>query len=416
MRRFLLLICSLLLVVTADGLPGEESALRPISLQREITRVQPMTGIVLWTTNADNRGDWIQLEYSYVRYEDVIVGPDRYDWSTIESLLDQVASRGHQAILRFYFVYPGKESAVPAHIKASPDYRGTRGVSEGKPTEFADWSSPMLQQTTLDFYSAFANRYDQDRRLAFLQTGFGLWAEYHIYDGPMELGRTFPDKDFQAQFVRHMSRIFRNTPWSVSIDAAARSRSPLAEQDELKRLPFGLFDDSFLSKGHAGYNQDCWNAFGTDRWQRQPAGGELSYYSDSDQRLALSPEGPSGIPFEELASRFHISYMIGDGQVRHQSTARVAEAGMALGYKFRVTGFRSAPGQSEVTVTNEGIAPLYHDAFVTVDEMRATESLKGLLPGDSRTFMIPAGGPSPQLSIQSDRLVTGQEIEFAASL
>jgi hypothetical protein len=416
MRFPLMLIGSGCLALLPTSLGAEEARLRAIPLSSEITHVQPMTGIVLWTTNPNNRGDWIQLEYSYLRYDDIEREPGQYDWSPVEVILEDVASRGHQAILRFYFVYPGKDSAVPAYIKALPDYNQTEGMSEGKPTTFCDWSHPTLQQATLDFYTAFAERYDRDPRLALVQTGFGLWAEYHIYDGPMELGRTFPDKAYQAKFVRHLSETFEQTPWSVSIDSAVASRSPLAEDPELSALPFGLFDDSFLSRNHGGYNTDCWTALGVDRWKRQPAGGEISYYSDHDQRHALDPEGPYQIPFESLAARFHISYMIGDGQPRYQSTQRIAQAGMALGYRFRVTAFSSAQGRSQVTITNEGIAPLYHDAFVAVDATRAEESLKGLLPGEIKTFSIPAGDTSPRLTIESDRLVPGQRIQFVASL
>ena len=34
----------------------------------------------------------------------------------------------------------------------------------------------------IDTPEEFAARYDDDPRIAFLQVGFGLWGEYHIYD------------------------------------------------------------------------------------------------------------------------------------------------------------------------------------------------------------------------------------------
>lgn len=394
----------------------DESAWRSVSVTSRVAAVQPMTGIVLWATNPRVATDAIQLEYSYLRYADIVTGPQAYDWTVVDQLLDQIAGRGHQAILRFYFEYPGKRSAEPNYLKELPDYQPTEGTSEGKPTSFADWSHPELQQATLDFYSAFAARYDQDPRLAFLQTGFGLWAEYHIYDGPMELGKTFPSKEFQTRFVRHLGSVFRQTPWSVSIDAADRSRSPLAEDRSLRDLPFGLFDDSFLCRTHGGYNRDSWLKFGVERWRRAPAGGEFSYYTQEDQRLALAPNGPHGIRFETLAAEYHLSYIIGDGQPRYQPMERIVEAGLALGYRFRVTAFQTQPGYSRVTVLNEGIAPIYHDAFVAVDGVRSDRSLRGLLPGDPLTVTLAAGGENPRLTIESDRLVPGQRIGFNASL
>ena len=89
---------------------------------------------------------------------------------------------------------------------------------------------------------------------------------------------------------------------------------------------------------------------------------------------------------------------------------------MMTGYRFRVTKFEVTGTASRVTLTNVGIAPPYHDAFVSVNGVRATKSLRGLLPSESRTFKIASGGATPKLSIESDRLVQGQQIPFEADL
>jgi cold shock CspA family protein len=67
-------------------------------------------------------------------------------------------------------------------------------------------------------------------------------------------------------------------------------------------------------------------------------------------------------------------------------------------------------------ISSMGIAPIYYDAFVTVDGVRSETFLKGLLPGQSKTFAIDAGGAAPELTIECDRLVEGQKIEFDADL
>ncbi len=388
----------------------------PVALASRITHVQPMTGIVLWTTSEHNRTASIQLEYSYMKYGDVVTDRGRYDWGVMDRLLDKVASRRHQAIVRFYFVYPGHPTTVPAYIKALPDYHETRGRSEDKPTAFPDWSHRELQEFTLDFYEKLAARYDNDPRLAFVETGFGLWAEYHIYSGPMLLGKTFPDKSFQAAFARQLGRVFRKTPWMISVDAAAASRTPFAAQRDLVEIPFGVFDDSFLCQQHAKENEPNWDFFGRDRWKLAPAGGETSYYTKHDQKEALAPAGPHGIPFEKSAHDFHITFMIANDQPRYQPMERIAAAGLACGYRFRILAFEASGSRSRVTVTNAGVAPIYHDAYLAVDGVRAERSLKGLLPGESRTDEISSGGTSPKLTIASDRLVPGQSIEFEANL
>lgn len=389
--------------------------LRPVPLKARVSGVQPMTGIALWATNDRARSAPIQLEFSYIGYAQVVRDKGEYDWGPVEKILDAVAGRKHQAVLRFHDTYVGKPTGVPAYIRALPDYRETVADSEKKRTGFPDWSHPELRRFTLEFFDRFAEKYDRDPRIAFLEVGFGLWSEYHIYDGPMELGKTFPSLEFQREFAVRLSERFRQTPWMISVDAAG-DHTPFASDKTLLALPFGVFDDSFNHAKHARVNEPNWDRLGRDRWKVAPAGGEFSFYETRDQKDALAPTGPHGVPFARQAAKFHVSFIIGDGQPRYQKPEVIREAGLACGYRFRVSGFGASEGRSEVTVRNEGIAPIYHDAYPAVGGVRARESLKGLLPGESRTFAIGAGGASPGLTIESDRLVPGQRIEYDADL
>ena len=223
-------------------------------------KVEPMTGIVFWKGERTNT-EAISLEFSYMLFNEVVKQKGDYDWSKVEDLLDEIASRKHQAILRFRFTYVGKKTSVPDYIKNLSDYEEIEGTSEGETTWFPDWRHKELQDFTLDFYQKFAERYDNDPRLAFVQIGFGLWAEYHIYDGPFILGRTFPGKDFQEKFFYKLQNSFINTPWSISIDAADDTYSPFDETPGLLKIHFGNFDDSFMSEDHGDYNEESWNFF-----------------------------------------------------------------------------------------------------------------------------------------------------------
>ena len=60
-----------------------------------------------------------------MRYSDIVTRRSTYDWSAVDKKLAQIAGRKHQAILRFYFVYPGRKTAVPAYIKALTDYNSS---------------------------------------------------------------------------------------------------------------------------------------------------------------------------------------------------------------------------------------------------------------------------------------------------
>lgn len=406
------------LITVAVGLApttGNADEFRSIPLRSRVVDVQPMTGMVLWATNEAARTAPIQLEYSYLTYDQVARARGEYNWAPVEKLLDAIAGRGHQAVLRWHDTYVGKPSGVPGYIQALPDYRGVVALSEKKRTGFPDWSHPELRRFTLEFFERFAAKYDRDPRLAFLEVGFGLWSEYHIYDGPMELGKTFPALEYQREFARAMAANFRQTPWMISVDAAGE-HAPFATDPKLLALPFGEFDDSFNHVRHAEENEPNWDRLGRDRWQVAPAGGEFSFFEPKDQQQALAPTGPHGIPFARQASKFHISFLIADGQPRYQPPAQIRAAGLACGYRFRVTQFLAGADRAEITVENTGIAPIYYDAFPAINGVRSLDSLKGLLPGRNRVFRVGAGGAAPTLTIESDRLVRGQRIGFDADL
>ena len=108
--------------------------------------------------------------------------------------------------------------------------------------------------------------------------------------------------------------------------------------------------------------------------------------------------------------------MIGNDQPSYQTTERIKAAGMANGYRFKITSFTANASQAAVAVTNTGIAPIYYDAYIAVNGVRASESLKGLLPGEEVSYVVASGGSSPSLTIESDRLVSGQVIQFEADL
>lgn len=405
-----------------------EAAYAPVPLQSSIDRVQPMTGIVLWNDNTGDLaalGDDVQLEFAYFKYSQVSNDQGVYDWSAVDARLASAAARGHQMIMRFHDTYPGETAiSIPAYVANAPGYELAYHSVEGQQTFVPDWRSTLLQQFMLEFYTRFAQRYDLDPRLAFVQVGFGSYAEYHLWDGPLTLGRTFPSKAFQQQFLEHLGAAFAQTPWSLSIDAASGTYSPFSAVPALRELRFGLFDDSFMHETHSEddqeYNRASWLFFGAQRHHDAPAGGEFNYYSDYDQEHVLdTPDGAWGRSFESFAAQYHVSYMIGNDQPRYQPRARIRQAAMATGYAFRVTALSSNGECARVTVRNEGVAPIYYDAWPAANGQRTGASLKGLLPGAERTGEACIGPHDPgllEIAIDSDRLVPGQQIQFNASL
>lgn len=388
---------------------SRESKFQDIPLTSQITRVQPMTGIVFWEELKNKETDAIQMEYSYMRYNDVTKEKGVYDWAIVEKKLNSVASRAHQAILRFWDTYPGHQSTVPDYIKALPDYNNIVAKSENRDTGFPDWSHPEYQRFFLEFYQKFAEKYDNDPRLAFLETGFGLWSEYHIYDPEEIPGKNFPSKDFQEKFFRHLASVFHYTPWMISQDAHPEARSPFTGKPDLLKIKFGIFDDSFHLAWKPGYNYEGWEFFGLTRYKESPAGGEI-LFPDKDQ----SDYVDSNWVME--SRRFGITFMICEQWLKWISIDRIREHSMVCGYKFQVIDFKTNDNSAIVTVKNTGVAPVYYDAFVTVNGIRSTETLKFLQAGNSHQYLVQTGGKTPRLAIECDHLLPGQKIEYDADI
>ena len=402
-----------------DPKPVEEAVRVP--LQSAITHVQPMTGIVLWNTSGSVKKDYVQLEYSYMLYNDVCKEKDVFDWTPMDKLLEQVAARGHQAVVRFRYTYPGYASAVPDYIKKIDGYEAIWAKADGRSredTEYPDWRCEELRRFHLEFHRRFAERYDKDPRLAFVETGFGHWAEYHVYDGKYIDGQTFPSKEFQAEFLPKMDEWFKETPWLISIDASDSKYAPFRKQKELLDLNFGNFDDSFMCEDWDGYNWSCWTFFGKERYKKAPAGGEFSYYSSYDQKHVLDKEGMYGRVFEDVVAKVHMTFIIGNDQPGKQKPERITEAAMSMGYRFEVRDFKVLEGKSaEVLIANVGVAPIYRDAFVEVEGVRGDLNLRTLMPGDEAWVTIACEAKtSSRPAIACDHLVEGQEIQYQADI
>lgn len=440
MKKLLLLLLApaMLLACNPEDPFFNEEGFTPIILEKSITHVQPMTGLVMWTTHSARLkyAPVISLEFQYCLPCRVVTGKVdgkiQYDWSYFEDILNDIQSRNHQAIIRFRYEYPGNtmvdgvagSTAVPQYIKDMEDYNETFRKNEDGPTYYADWTNAELQWFTKQFYSDFAERYNNDPRIAFLELGFGHWSEYHIYGTPLKLGTNFPSKAYQTEFLTHASQVL-TIPWAISIDAADSGYTPIVGNEALMALNFGLFDDSFMHEHHEinqgdGYNERCWREIGQDtRWQRSVCGGEISYYTRNDQRNFLNPDGMYGWTWEAAAAKYHITFMISNDATGgiYGTTERFQEAALASGYQFRVLQCVTNGTETRLSVTNQGVAPIYRDAFFAIGEHRSTTSLKGLLPQDTLKLSIPTGlTQAEDLHITSPHILPTQEIEFAAQV
>ena len=440
----------LVLVASFLALHAMAGNWKNVALQSKVTHVQPMTGLVLWADNAANLyktyGQSHALEYSYVAPCKVVTGCASdgailYDWSYLEKILDAVKSRNHQAVLRFFYEYPGEAmvdankgtTAVPAYIKAQSDYHETYVNTDDGDCYYADWSNAELKRFTKQFYVDFAARYGKDPRIAFVEVGFGHWSEYHIYNGKntnIQFGKNFPTREYQKEFFLHLAQVMP-IPWAISIDASASKYTDFAKDADLRALKFGLFDDSFMHEKHEissgdGYNEKCWNTMGKDRWKTGVCGGEISYYTDSDQKNFTDVKGMYGHTWEEQAAKYHITFMIANdnpGKNKKKNAVRFKECSMASGYHFEVNTCQTDGASTKITITNTGVAPLYRDAYMAIGSVRSQQSLRGLLPGESKEIVVDAplqvasdGSALVKPTIVSDYILDTQAIEYDSNL
>ena len=91
---------------------------------------------------------------------------------------------------------------------------------------------------------------------------------------------------------------------------------------------------------------------------------------------------------------------------------------MATGYRFVVRTCETDGTSTRLLVTNEGIAPLYRDAWFAIGDVRSETSLRGLLPGEERLIEIQAvpSADGSNLKIVSDCILPRQEIQFEADI
>jgi hypothetical protein len=71
--------------------------------------LNPVKGFMPYAGNY--RGFPHSMEFFYIPMRDVMAGPHTFKWRSLDTQLNQIATRGHQAVFRFYLDYPTKPSA-----------------------------------------------------------------------------------------------------------------------------------------------------------------------------------------------------------------------------------------------------------------------------------------------------------------
>ena len=333
----------------------------------------PLKGLVPYSNPEQNRFPH-SLEFSYIKFSDLVVGPDRYDWQPLEELLDDVTSRGNQTVFRVYLEYPGGESGIPKFL-VKQGLRVHRWQHEQDTTiggkgaiETPDYEDPKLRKTLQQFIAALGEKYDGDPRVGYITAGLlGKWGEWHNY--PKD--ELWASKITQNEVLAAYEDAFDKTPILLRYPAGKDHYA----QTPNDKLDFGYHDDSFAyATMDTGKTQDSWffqkllsDSGTTEKWKTNPIGGEVRpevwgcCFDDE-------PCTPKGQAFARCRDAMHVTWLMETGVFKCQADdKRLANAEREvrkMGYEFFV---QSANVQQTVEgakltleIKNTGIAPFYH--------------------------------------------------------
>jgi hypothetical protein len=139
-------------------------------------RGNPLRGLMGGATYAlpDTFADSIDssLEFYNIGLAEAMKGDNEFDWTVLEGLLDDTASRNRHAVLSFFIHWPGSPLQLPTFLLSSIEMRSYEGGSSPY------YGDPILLKALQQFITALGNRYDGDKRIGFLHLGLlGFWGE-----------------------------------------------------------------------------------------------------------------------------------------------------------------------------------------------------------------------------------------------
>lgn len=409
----------LALAVVAIGVSADSSAMAQRvdgRIQRKLTYSpapvdNPLKGF--FPFRGDHRAAFPHsLEWSYFPLNELMDGPSSFTFEkTFEPALDDIASRGHQTVLRVMVDYPSKPTGVPKFLldaglkmRKYSDYGGGRSP---------DWSDERLIRTFETFIAEFGKRYDGDPRIGFITIGLlGFWGEWHTY--PHE--DWFPDEKIQNRILAAYLKAFRKTRLLMRYPAADGVKLPIGFHDDsfaLSTLP--TIDWHFLSRLESTKT--------LDRWKTQPIGGELRPELQAAFWKRPLPTNLKYEDYDKCVELTHCSWLINQKLFNKRLPDREYERAMSgarkLGYDLHASAMRmtsqgTRPGiLLTLAVENRGVAPFYYNWPVLIRMARTSVDgqvapaidfptrwkLRELLPGRSANW---------NHLIRDDRLKPGQ--------
>ena len=402
MRRFLLIAVVLLAFVIPASAQVQVLEYHPSPADN------PLRGLVPYSGEKRDKFPH-SMEFSYLPLNKIAVEVNQFDWEPLEQLLDDVASRGHQTVLRIWIEYPGK-NGIPQFL-VDDGLLVTKWLNTNtepfpnKTCWTPDYSDKRLRKLLADFITEFGEKYDGDPRLGFITAGLlGTWGEWHCYPR----GELFAKKDVQTEVMESYAAAFKVTPILLRYPAGENSYAHAPNH----KLPLGYHDDSFAwATLDTGKAEDNWyfmpamrSAGAEGKWKRYPIGGEIRPELWG-QIFDPKPTHPMAQDFAESVRQTHATWLMDTGMFdKKQPQDRIDRAirqVQKMGYEFHIsTAAVVKQGDKTkvmLTVRNTGVAPFYYDWKLQLGAINRSQvaktwdtdwKLTDLLPGETRVWQM----------------------------
>ena len=346
------------------------------------------------------------LEFSYVGFAELVKGYEDFDWQPLEELLNDISSRGHQAVFRIYLEYPKKTNIIPMFLlddglKVHKYLNTNTQPFPPAQVETPDYEDKNLRRALKNFIAALGKKYDGDPRIGFITAGLlGTWGEWHTY--PKE--ELFASKAVQTEVMDSYSAAFQRTPVLLRYPAGEETWGKVSNADR----PFGYHDDSFAwATLDTGKEKDDWfyipalKQAGTaamEKWKTHPIGGEIR--PEAWGKVFDAKQGDKRIQdFRECVTQTHVSWLMDSGMFEkkpHKDRKQRAETEVRrMGYEFHVPAVSVSAERNSLKISleveNRGVAPFYYDwkaEYGLLLDGKVTKTtvssgkITGLLPGE----------------------------------
>lgn len=333
----------------------------------------PLKGLVPYASDT-NVNFPHSMEFNYVGLADLVKGYDKFDWQPLESLLNEISGRGHQAVFRIYLEYPGKTDLIPQFLidDGLKVYKYVNTNTQPLPPaeiETPDYKNENLRRALKNFISAFGTKYDGDPRVGFITAGLlGTWGEWHTY--PRD--ELFASKAVQAEVMDAYSAAFNVTPVLLRYPAGEETWGKASNANR----QFGYHDDSFAwATLDTGRKEDNWfylpalkeaGNVALEKWKTHPIGGEIR--PEAWGKVFDADPGDENIQdFRKCVDQTHASWLMDTGMFAKEPDKQRKQRAEAevrhMGYEFHVPAISVLSEKDslkiKLTLENRGVAPFY---------------------------------------------------------